>query len=244
MAGPNTPSERRDDRAVDRDDAAEGRDRDSLHRDVAATHRDTGARVRDERSADRLESIDERLERIRRRLLAGVRRVEEIDLGPADWPDLEPAVLAQLRARLAEQGRLAALDGNAVLGLFDEFADELRSVVRDRVASAGDRVSSAGDRRASQRDRNDAAADRDASAGDRDQATIEREQADPAESAVGTPVAGSRAVDRTVLARGARAVQDSRRLTTDSRTRPAGEGGPGGGAPAAAAGADPAAHPD
>jgi hypothetical protein len=240
MTRPGTPAERRDDRATDRDDAAEHRDVDSRHRHNAADRRDTRALVRDDRSAGWAEDLRERLERIRRHLLAGLRRIEEVDIDPAAWPDLPPAALARLCAHVTEQGRLAALDATAVSGLLDDLGDELQRVVEDRIASARDRESSADDRHASDRDRDAAGADREAAAEDRDQAAIEREQSDPTARKVEVPTAGLHAfVDESVAGRVTRAVQDSRRRITDSRKYLGGTPGRADRAPAAP---DPASH--
>jgi hypothetical protein len=245
MAGWGTPSERQDDRATDRDASAERRDGDSQHRDVAADHRDTGALHRDDRSADRLDALRERVDELRRHVLAGLRRVEEVDVDPVDWPDLGPAALARLSAHVAEQARQAALEDRTLLGLLDEFGDELRRAVEDRVASARDRDGAAADRQASERDRDAAATDREAAAGDRDQAAIEREQADPADREMAVPTAGLQAfVDESVVGRGTRAVQDSRRRVIDSRKHLGRTLRPTDGAPAATGGADRDSHPD
>jgi hypothetical protein len=243
MAGLGTPSERRDDRATDRDAVADRRDGDSRYRDDAAGRRDSGALSRDDRSADRLEALEERLVRLRRHVLAGLLRVE-VDVDPLNWPDLGPAALIRLRAQVVEQGRLAALEDRALLGLLEDLGDEFRRAVEDRAVSAGDRESSAADRHASNRDRRAAAADRVASAGDRDQAAIERELVGPADREATDPEDSTAVVDESVLGRTTRAVQDSRRRIIDSRTQLGATRGRTGGAPAAPDSADLTSHSD
>jgi hypothetical protein len=241
VARPGRSAERRDDRAAERDDAAERRDVDSRYRDVAADRRDTRALERDDRSADRAGALHDRLDEIRRLLRAHLRRIEKLEVDPAEWPGFTPAGLALLATYVTEQGRLAALDSTAVSSLLDDFGEELRRALEDQVAGSRDRNSSAVDRHGSERDRDAAAVDRDGAAADRGQAAIEREQADSADRAVEAPTATSQVVvDESVAGRVRRAVEDSRHRVVESRKHLGPMHGYTGTSPAAPRGRDPA----
>ena len=110
MSHPRSSVDGRDDRAADRDDTADRRDDTTRDRDEAAHQRDTEADKRDEQARDSADDLTGHIRQIGRQIVDRLARIENTTLDPADWPDLTPAALARLEARITEQRRLAGLD--------------------------------------------------------------------------------------------------------------------------------------
>ena len=179
MSHPRSSVDGRDDRATDRDDTADRRDDTTRDRDEAAHQRDTEADKRDEQARDSADDLTGHIRQIGRQIVDRLARIENTTLDPADWPDLTPAALARLEARITEQRRLAGLDRAAIGTLLDEIQRALGDRRHDRMGAGNDRRAAEQDRHHSAGDRRDARRDRNDAERDRNQAAIEREQVDP-----------------------------------------------------------------
>ena len=186
----------RDDRADDRDTVATDRDQTAECRDRVAADRDSNAGRRDRQLFDRLSQLRALLDH----------RLQVIADSSPPQPDgaLISGALAGLRAFVAEQGRLAALNRDAIHGFIDELQIQIASEHSDRRAAAQDRRDAAADRSAAAGDRVASQSDRVVSAADRDQAAVDRAQCDlPRDlgsGRVGEPMADRKAAALTASA--------------------------------------------
>jgi hypothetical protein len=222
MVHPRWAADGRDDRATDRDDAADRRDDLARERDITAEQRDVAAEERLARTQADADDLADRLHRISRQILDRLARIEDLDLDHADWSDLTPAALARLDALVAEQRALARLDRQALHALLDDLHDAVAELRRDHQAASRDRRASGTDRNHSLGDRGDSGQDRRDAQADRNQAAIDREQVDPRDLPAPTtaPDAGPASPETAEPMDNwqARAVAESRRRITESRS--------------------------
>jgi 23S rRNA G2069 N7-methylase RlmK/C1962 C5-methylase RlmI len=132
VRGKVTPAERRDDLAEDRDAAAADRDTTSQERDADGRRRDADAAQRDIRAGQQGHGLNDGFEQLRRQILDHFAQIENTTIDPADWPDITPAALDRLRARAAEQRRLATLDRATAIRLLANLNDQISQLRVDR----------------------------------------------------------------------------------------------------------------
>jgi hypothetical protein len=222
---PNTPPDRRDERAADRDDVADQRDDTAIGRDEKARQRDSDAAERDAQARRHSDDLIDRFRRTCEQILDRFIRIENTAVELDDWPGFTPDALARLEAHIAEQRRLATIDREAVTALLGRLRTDLHHAWQDRRAAADDRWDAADDRRHSAGDRRDSGQDRSESARDRAQSTIEREQVGPGDlSADGRVDPPGRAADHRSLPMppptlAEQAIETSRQRISDSRDR-------------------------
>jgi hypothetical protein len=211
----HTPAERRDDLAEDRDAAAADRDTTAQERDADGRRRDADAAQRDIRAGQQGHGLKDGFEQLRRQILDHFAQIENTTIDPADWPDISPAALDGLRARAAEQRRLAAQDRATAIRLLANLSDQISQLQVDWHAPDEDRRAAARDRQASAHDRRSSAEDRDSHARDRNQAAIEREQIDPPDTA--EPNQAAARGEDSLTDRARQAVYESRQRIADAR---------------------------